>query len=188
MRKLALVLALAAACFAAGCASKPSPPPAASGEPSAAAAPDSLSPPVVPLPVADVLARAKAPGAKATVLNVWASWCGPCREEFPALLATVKRHPGVRLVLVSADFDTELGAVRAFLREQGVTDTSYVKQDLDQAFIDGLEPKWTGALPATLVFDAEGRQVAFWEGGADSARFETAVMQAMQGHSNGGKQ
>lgn len=185
MRKLALVFALAAACFAAGCASKDASSPAASGAP-AAAAPDSLSPPVVPLPVAQVLARAKAPGAKATVLNVWASWCGPCREEFPALLAAVKRHPGVRLVLVSADFDTELAAVRAFLREQGVTDTSYVKQDLDQAFIDGLEPKWTGALPATLVFDADGRQVAFWEGGADSARFETAVMQAMQGTHVGG--
>lgn len=186
MRKLALAFALAAACVAAGCAPKDGAAPAASGT-SIAAAPDSLSPPVLPLSVAGVLARAKAPGATATVVNVWASWCGPCREEFPALLATVKRHPGVRLVLVSADFDTELAPARAFLRENGVTDTTFVKQDLDQAFIDGLEPKWTGALPATLVFDAEGRQVAFWEGGADSARFETAVRQAMQGHSNGGK-
>ncbi len=185
MRKLALMLAFAAVCSAAGCGRKPSPSPADSAGP--AVAPDSLSPPVVPLPVAEVLARAKAPGARATLVNVWASWCGPCREEFPALLATVKRHPGVRLVLVSADFDTELAAVRAFLREQGVTDTTYVKQDLDQAFIEGLEPKWTGALPATLVFDAEGRQVAFWEGGADSARFESAVTQAMPGSSTGGK-
>ena len=152
------------------------PAPAADG---AAALPDSLRPPVVAAPIAAVLARAQAPGAAATIVNVWATWCGPCREEFPALLAVARRHPDARLVLVSADFDSELPAVRAFLREQGVADTCWFKQDPDQAFIDGVDPRWTGALPATLVFDASGRRTAFWEGAADSAKFEQALAEAM---------
>ncbi|MFN8586478.1 MAG: TlpA disulfide reductase family protein [Candidatus Eisenbacteria bacterium] len=169
------LVVLAALALLAGCARRE----AARNDGGSAATPDSLRPPVVALPIADVMARAKAPGAAATLVNVWASWCGPCREEFPALLAAVRRHPGVRLVLVSADWDSELPAVRAFLREQGVTDTSWFKTDADQAFIDGVDPRWSGALPATVVLDANGRQVAFWEGAADSAKFEQALTAAL---------
>lgn len=113
------------------------------------------------------------------LINFWATWCPPCRAEFPALLAAVKRHPGVRLVLVSADFDTATAQVRAFLRGHGVTDTTYLKRDSDQAFVDGMEPAWSGTLPATLVYDAAGNKVAFWEGAADSARFETSLVKAL---------
>lgn len=107
------------------------------------------------------------------------AWCGPCREEFPALLAAARRHPELRLLLVSADFDTQLPEARRFLFEHGVTDTSYLKHDGDQAFIDGLDARWSGALPATLLYDGAGHKVAFWEGTADSAMFETAIMQAL---------
>jgi hypothetical protein len=92
----------------------------------------------------------------------------------------VKRHPGVRLVLASADFETQAPGVRAFLAAHGVRDTTYLKHEGDQAFIDGLDPDWSGALPATLVYDARGRRVAFWEGAADSTRFEAAIAAASQ--------
>jgi hypothetical protein len=42
-------------------------------------------------------------------------------------------------------------------------------------FINGLDRRWGGALPATVVYDSHGTPVEFWEGGADSARFEAAV-------------
>jgi len=113
------------------------------------------------------------------VLNVWATWCGPCRAEFPALLRVARRHPDVRLVLVSADFDTQVHAVREFLAAHGVRDTTYLKHESDQAFIDGLDPAWSGSLPATLVYDAHGRRVASWEGAADSTRFEAAIAAAV---------
>lgn len=175
LRPLAACALLAVLVLLAGCAPKTSTNAAATAD----ALPDSLRPPVVAAPIADVMARAKASGAAATIVNVWATWCGPCREEFPGLLAVARNHPDVRLVLVSADFDTEIAAVRAFLREQGVTDTSYFKADADQAFIDGVDPRWSGALPATVVFDATGRSIAFWEGAADSARFEQALAAAL---------
>lgn len=96
------------------------------------------------------------------------------------MLATVARHEGrVRLLLISADFEDQAAEARAFLRAQGVTDTSWIKTGNDQEFIDGIHPQWSGALPATLVFGRDGRLSAFWEGGADSARFETAVRSAL---------
>jgi thiol-disulfide isomerase/thioredoxin len=129
--------------------------------------------------VRDVVRRGE---GRATIVNVWATWCVPCRREFPALLRAARAHraQGVRLVLVSADFPDQLPAVRRFLAARGVTDTTWLKSGADMAFIDSLDRRWSGALPATLVYDRQGRQTAFWEGAADGPRFEQAIVQALQ--------
>ena len=112
---------------------------------------------------------------------MWASWCIPCREEFPALIGVARAHAGrgLRLVLVSADFDDQLAAVHRFLSAQGVGDTSYLQSGDTQAFINGMDRRWSGALPATFVYDRAGRMTAFWEGAADEARFASAVEAAL---------
>lgn len=148
---------------------------------SATALPDSAV--VIPAEADVVLARAKDGAAAVTVVNVWATWCGPCREEFPALLAAIQRHqPQARLLLYSADFDDQASAVRAFLAERGVRDTVYLKTGDEQRFIETIHPTWSGALPATLVFDRAGQLREFWEGEADSARFERAIQAALEPH------
>ncbi len=158
----------------AGC-SRPSP-----REQAAGAAARSLvqSPIVVPASASELAAHVRAAG-RPVVLNVWATWCGPCRAEFPALLMAAQRHRDVRLLLVSTDFDNQLAEVGKFLVTQGVRDTSFHKRGPDQEFIDGLNPKWSGALPATFVYDAAGRPVTWWEGAADSARLESAISLAL---------
>jgi thiol-disulfide isomerase/thioredoxin len=174
---LATLLALGVA-FA-GC-SRSSSPHAASGTTAvSSAAADTTGPPLVPITAAEIQARAAAGGP--ILINVWATWCGPCREEFPALLAVARAHrsQGLRLMLVSADFEDQAGAVRKFLAGYGVRDTSFMKTGDDQAFINQFHSDWTGAIPATLVLDAHGKVVAFWEGRADSLRFETAVSRAL---------
>lgn len=143
--------------------------------PPAPSAQDSVA--VIPVDAAAVHALAARGDAKATIVNVWATWCMPCREEFPALLrvARAHAHDGVRLATVSADFDDQRSAVRRFLMTQGVADTGYRKTGDDMAFIEAMHPRWTGALPATFVYDDQGRLRAYWEGAADEARFEDAV-------------
>lgn len=136
---------------------------------------------VVPVTGVDVTALAARAGARATLVNLWATWCAPCREEFPALLRVARAHQrdGLRLVLVSADFPEQMHAVREFLAARGMTDTSYIKSGDDMAFINALSPKLTGALPATLLYDGSGKLVTYWEGMADEARFERAVKHAL---------
>ena len=130
---------------------------------------------LVPVSATGVRAIAARPGARATLVNAWATWCVPCRKEMPQMLAVAARHPDVRLVLVSTDFRDQREDARRFLEAHGVEDTTYLKAEDDAAFIDGLDKRWTGALPATFVYDNKGHLMAFWEGAADSARFESAL-------------
>jgi thiol-disulfide isomerase/thioredoxin len=188
---LPLVLATAAFTLALGCSTRGADRTTALGAASAAAT-DSLSAlaaPLVPVAAEDVRRLAARPGARATVVNVWATWCAPCREEFPSLLAVARARAreGVRLVLVSADFDEQRPAVRAFLAAHGVADTTYIESGDQMSFIDALSPKWSGALPATFVYDAHGRLVKYWEGLADSLQFSAAIDQALVSQSTSGE-
>jgi thiol-disulfide isomerase/thioredoxin len=141
-------------------------------------------PPLVPITASEILERARHPGARATLVNVWATWCAPCRKEFPDLLrvARARAGQGLRLMLVSADYEDQEPAVRAFLGARAVSDTTYLKTGDDMAFINTLSPKWSGALPATFIYHGGGRLVTFWEGMADEARFRDAVDQALAAH------
>ncbi len=169
--RASLVIALA------GCTAR-SPRPAPESHP-----PGTVAPPVVPVTAREIRAMTRS-GAHAMLVNVWATWCAPCREEFPTLLraAHARERDGLRLVLVSADFADQLPAVRRFLAAQGVTDTTYLKTGDDMAFIDSLDPRWSGALPATFVYDGAGRLTAFWEGRAEEARLTQSLDQALTRH------
>ena len=80
---------------------------------------------------------------------------------------------------MSSDFEDQLPAVRKFLAEQGVHDTTYLKSGDDMSFINKLSSDWSGALPATFVFGADGRLLSYWEGEADTSKFAGAMDQAL---------
>lgn len=134
-------------------------------------------PTLQPATAAQVLETARAPGARAALINVWATWCQPCVEEFPDLVKLHRSYGdrGLRLVLVSADFDDQREAVLAFLRKQGASFPSYLKDQKDEEFIDGIDPRWSGALPASFVVDRTGAIVDFWEGKKNYAALEAKI-------------
>ena len=138
---------------------------------------------VVPASAADVLREVGAAKGSVVLVNVWATWCIPCREEFPDLLRLQRKFAGkgLRLVLVSADFASQRPAVETFLGRQGVEFPSFLKAQGDQEFIEGLEARWSGALPASLLFDRRGNKVAFWEGASTYAELLAKVRPLLEG-------
>jgi thiol-disulfide isomerase/thioredoxin len=142
--------------------------------------PGATLPPIQAASAAQVLSKVREPGAKAVVLNVWATWCTPCREEFPDLMRLRRAHGGdLRLVLVSADFEDQVEDARRFLADQGVDFASFLKTGDDMKFIDGLDRRWTGALPATWIYDGRGTLRHFHEGRTTYDALEPLVTAAL---------
>ncbi len=115
---------------------------------------------------------------KVTLVSFWATWCVPCRVEVPQLVQLEKRlqDKGLKLVLISADdVDSEMDA-RRFLSAKNVPLPSYQKVvKNDDKFIEGLDPKWSGALPALFLYDKTGKKVKSFVGESDMAAIEAAV-------------
>jgi thiol-disulfide isomerase/thioredoxin len=132
---------------------------------------------LVPATAADVLQAVRAPGASAALVNVWASWCVPCREEMPDLLRLRSAYAGrgLRFILVSGDFSSDAAQATAFLREQGVDFPSYIRTGSDSDLIDALDPQWSGALPATFIFDAKGHLQRAIHGKGSYDQFEAKI-------------
>lgn len=126
----------------------------------------SSPPELEPVTIADLKGQLEDRVGSVVLVNVWATWCVPCREEFPDLLR-LRRDFGSRgfdLVLVSADFESQLPEAREFLASQGVDFRTFHKRGRDQEFIDGLDTRWSGALPASFLFGTDGTIREFWEG------------------------
>lgn len=95
---------------------------------------------------------------KIVVLNVWGSWCSPCRHEAPALVEAAKRTAGKAqfIGLNTRDVNTTQG--QAFVRTFGITYPNL--HDPDGELLLALRVVPPKAIPSTLVIDKEGRIAA----------------------------
>jgi len=107
-------------------------------------------------------------GGKGTLVNVWASWCGPCKHEIPMLekLAATLAPRGVHVLLVSVDEPGDADKARAFLRERRIALKSYLAERPLGVFKQGLNPRWPGMVPASFLYDASSALRYFWGGEA----------------------
>ena len=95
------------------------------------------------------------------LVNFWATWCGPCREEFPDLvkLHNQKESSGLKVVVISMDEPEDEQAAIDFLVDQRVDFPAYLRGFEDfERFVNVIDPDWSGALPATFVFDRGGEK------------------------------
>lgn len=101
--------------------------------------------------------------SKVIVVNFWATFCGPCREEFPYFVSLYRefKDQGMSLLFVSMDFDSDRPQIDEFLSEQGVNFVTYLRAGKDDEFIRGVHPEWSGVLPMTLVYDSSKQLAKF---------------------------
>lgn len=106
------------------------------------------------------------------VINVWASWCGPCRAEAAGLVEVSDALPDVKFL--GLNIRDEEAAAEAFVREKGVAYPSLVSQDgsLLLQFYGLLN---LASIPSTLVIDAEGRIAALVLGAVDAGTLRGLV-------------
>ena len=117
------------------------------------------------------------------LVNFWATWCEPCREEFPNLvrLHNTYRSHGLSLVAISMDEPESRPAIEKFLKSQGANFGSYRQQFKDfEALVNSINPRWGGGIPATFLYDQEGRLVKSWQDATTYEEFERAVKPLLQ--------
>lgn len=88
---------------------------------------------------------------KVVFINFWASWCGPCRAEFPSietLYSKFKNHPEVYFLMINAD--ENVGKAKAFLKKENLNIPFFQLQGVIPDAI------FTGTLPTTVVLDKKG--------------------------------
>ena len=115
---------------------------------------------------------------RVVLVNFWATWCEPCREEFPALvrLHETYRGRGLSLVAISMDEPESTEEIQKFLTSQRAHFGSYRHQFRDfGAFIDTVNPRWGGGIPASFLYDRNGKLVSSWQGATTFEEFEAAV-------------
>ena len=110
---------------------------------------------------------------RVVVLNFWATWCGPCKEEIPRLRTMAQNYASknVAFVLASIDEQKKVDAVRDYVARQNVTLPVWVG-----ANVDVLEQlSGTNIVPATLIIDEKGDIVRAINGEAREEDVKEAV-------------
>jgi thiol-disulfide isomerase/thioredoxin len=117
------------------------------------------------------------------LINVWATWCLPCREEFPELVRLSKNYKDkIRVIGISID-DYELLSTQVvpFLKNQNAEFENYIlKVNEPEDFINFLSKDWSGAVPATFVYDKKGNQKEVLIGKQSYDSFEKAVKKVIE--------
>lgn len=90
------------------------------------------------------------------VINFWATWCAPCRKELPEFEKIHKSYADdkVKVLLVSLDFPSQAEkSLKSFLATSSITAPVILLDEPDaNSWIDKVDPSWSGALPATLIY------------------------------------
>ena len=112
------------------------------------------------------------------VVTFWATWCEPCRDEYPMLNELAKEYApkGLKVVGISLDQDGDLILMRRFLARYKPVFPNYrkVKGD-EQAFRNGVMPGWNGSIPASFFYAKDGTQIGHLAGSGDHETYDAAI-------------
>ena len=116
---------------------------------------------------------------KPLLVTFWATWCEPCRAEFPTLVALAEEYKpkGLSVFGVSLDSNADMHVVRHFLTEFRPGFPSYRQDpqiDVDE-FYHGVNPDWQGSMPETILYTRDGRIAVHYTAEQTRQTFERAI-------------
>lgn len=116
---------------------------------------------------------------KPVLVTFWATWCEPCRDEYPMLVQLAKQYAPQGLVVfgVSLDDDADMNLVRHFLAQNRPGFPNYRQKpgiDVDE-FYHGVNPDWQGSMPETVFYGRDGHLLGHFVGEQKREDFEQAI-------------
>lgn len=113
------------------------------------------------------------------IVNFWATWCKPCVEELPVFEKLYEEYKDekVRLILVSLDFEDKIESkLIPFIKKNELKgEVIVLRQKGMNNWIDKIDPAWSGALPATIIYNKDKR--AFFEQSFDYKELKTKLQE-----------
>jgi peroxiredoxin len=116
---------------------------------------------------------------KLRLINVWATWCGPCVSEFPDFITINRMYRGrdFEFVTVSADDPTHKEKVLTFLQGKQASNKNYLfSVDDKYKLIEAIDPKWQGALPYSILVEPGGKIVYGKQGQINVAEMKKRIV------------
>ena len=117
---------------------------------------------------------------KLRLINVWATWCGPCIIEYPEFV-NLQRMYGARdfeFVSISADNPKKYNRALALLQKKESAVTNYLFSNDDKyALIESIDSDWNGALPYTILVEPGGREVWKHQGSVDFYELKKVIVE-----------
>jgi len=132
-----------------------------------------------PIDLEGVAKLAKNETDKLTVVNLWATWCGPCVAELPEFVTMNRMYRGrpFRLVTISLDDPEKKDQALRVLKENYVSSTNYILSSSDRdAFAEALDSEWPGPIPYTLIIAPGGEVVYRKTGQIDPLEVKRAIV------------
>ncbi|MGA0556440.1 redoxin family protein [Larkinella sp. VNQ87] len=117
---------------------------------------------------------------KLRLINVWATWCGPCVQEFPDFVSIDRmyRERDFEFVSVSADKPDKKAKALEFLKKKEASNKNYLFNSEDKyALIEAIDPKWQGALPYTILVEPGGKIVYSKQGTIDVLEMKRRIVE-----------
>src|ERR1700694_3346877 len=124
---------------------------------------------------------------KPLLVTFWATWCEPCRDEYPMLneLAKQSAPQGLKVVGVSLDDDGDLILMRRFLARYSPVFPNYRKKaGGEEGFREAVLAGWNGSLPVSVFYAKDGRQVAHVLGEGSRETYEAAIRSLLAAGAN----